>query len=104
MARNDSALITGSTSANFSKKKERNEEKLRKKDQLVEVAPFVFDEIEKHRNELGEVLNQIVNGDDHEEEVMVKLQAVRLHRQYLAKLENKLKIVLKAKPLKGAKK
>ena len=100
-SRNDAALYSGSTSASYVKQKqqERVEKKLSQKTELLSVAPVVFDEINKAKEELGELLLAIVSGDDNDEEVMIKLSAVRLHRTWIMQLESKLKIVLRAKPL-----
>ena len=103
MGRNDASLYTGLHSSSFARKRQQNQEKLEKQSKFVKDAPFVFEEIAKQQAELGEVLNSIVNGDDYEEEIMVKLQAVRLHRKWLSDLEARLKIVLRAKPLKTKK-
>lgn len=99
--RNDASLYTGATSASYvaQKKKERVEKKLSQQADLITVAPIVFDEINKAKEELGELLLGIVDGNDPEEEVMIKLNAVKLHRTWMAQLESKLKIVLRAKPV-----
>lgn len=106
--RNDAVLNTGMTSASRGeyvarKKKERVERKLSQQSELVSAAPVVFDEINKAKEELGELLLGIVDGDDDDEQVMVKLAAVRLHRTWIHQLESKLKIVLRAQPLKKKK-
>ena len=61
-SRNDAALYSGSTSASYVKQKqqERVEKKLSQKTELLSVAPVVFDEINKAKEELGELLLAIV--------------------------------------------
>lgn len=103
MSRDDSALWSGATSASFARRKQRNEEILSQQLKFVKNAKYVFEEIELEKKRLGEVLNSIVTGEDHEEEVLVKLFAVRLHRKWLLELEKKLKIVLRARPIREIK-
>lgn len=100
--RNDSTLYTGATSASYAsiKRRVRNEEKLLKQTTLVKDAPVVFEEIEKHKQMLGELLLKLTTSKDAPEDIRDTLNALRIHRQWVDQLENKLKIVLKAKPLK----
>lgn len=101
--RNDAALYSGSSSASYAseKRKARIEKKLSQQMELRTVAPVVFEELERAKDELGELLLAIVDGKDSEDEVMVKLSAIRLHRTWINTLEARLKIVLRAKPPKG---
>jgi hypothetical protein len=94
----DELLYTGITSASPRRKK-NNEEKLSQRDKLKPAAEVVLPIIEKDKQRLGDMLLAIVEATDTPKDLAVKLLAIRMHREWLNKFEQQIKIVLRAKPL-----
>ncbi len=104
MARNDSILNTGMTSASFAspkekelkqKRKEEQEEKQRKKLTLQPSADIVLDLITKHRDKVKSIeefeVEQMVSDEHFKSEVMARKKFV----QFLNLFEQEIKIALK---------
>jgi hypothetical protein len=98
--RNDTALYSGSNSKSYveQRREARNEEKLNQQRAIVKDADFIFDVIEAHKKDLGNVLLGLTTTRSSEAEVKDMLNAIRIHRDFIAKLETKLKAVMRAKP------
>lgn len=98
----DEILVTGTSSATFnpSRRQKINEEKVEKQNKLRPSAEVVLKEIKKDRDMLGELLLALVDPNSNDDEMRVKLAAVRLHRDWINNFESRIKIILKAKPIK----
>ena len=99
MARDDSLLYTGATSASFRTKRElTNEEKLEQKGHMIPAAKIVFDLIEKEKVNVADISTLLITAETDLEAMKADLLARRLYTTYLSELQNKLKIILRAKP------
>lgn len=107
MSRDDSLLYTGMTSASFQKaqekKKERQSERTEERAKLQPAAEIVFSELAKDKAMLGEVLLSLVDPDTPDNQVKEHLNAVRMHRGWIADLEARLKLKLRLQKPKKAK-
>ncbi len=98
MARDDSLLYTGATSASFkSRKEEVHQEKIEKKGVITPAAKIVFDLIEKEKVNVCDIRSLIVDRTTAEDDVKAELLARKLYTTYLSELRNKLKIILRTK-------
>jgi hypothetical protein len=97
--RDDSILYSGLTSASSRKIAEtkvgKKDEKVTKRTEIKPIAIPVFNEIQKQKDMLGEILLAIVDPDSPDEKVASQLEAVRLHRAWLINFEGALKNVLR---------
>lgn len=98
MPRNDGLLSAGLSNAS-SRLKLLREDKANKKQQdrarLAPAADLVFAELKKDQAMLGELLLGIVDPESTDDQVRVKLEAVRLHRVWLVSFENRMKKILR---------
>jgi hypothetical protein len=97
MARDDSILYTGATSATFRNKKQINQEKIQKKAEMIPSAKIVYDLIEKEKQNNADINSLIIRADSSVEDVKSVLLAKKMFDTYLSELQNKLKIILRAK-------
>lgn len=102
-SKDDSILYSGVNdlvSSKMTKKSKReliNEKNREDKAKLLPAEEVVFKVIKNQENMLGEQLLALVKEADTEESIRMKLEAVRLHRQWLINLKSKLHEVLRSK-------
>lgn len=101
MARNDSLLYGGSSSASFgtthseNQRKELTEDKKEKRGQLRPVAKVVFDELKSEMNSVMYVPNIDVENATDEKLFMIEVMARKKYVEYLKRLQNKLDNILR---------
>ena len=101
MARDDSVLYGGSSSASFGtthsekQRKDIVEDKKEKRGQLRPVAKIVFDEIKAEMNSVMYVPNIDVESATDERLFMIEVMARKKYVQYLKQLQNKLDNILR---------
>lgn len=102
MTRSDEILYTAMSNAaeRRSARQRQHEDNLRKKAELIKDAKVVFEEIERHKAELGEKVLRLVDSSMNDAQVRTFREAVLMHREWVNSLESKLRIVLRAKPPK----
>lgn len=101
MAR-DELLYTGQTSASYNKarRKAENEDKLQKQAIILPAAEFIQTEIANHRKNIANELSNLIHMEMKPEDVKATVMGLRLADSRMVLLENKIKSILKAKPLK----
>lgn len=100
MSRNDSLLYTGASSSAQRRAQEKERRKSEKDIERVKLAPaadVVMAEIAREKAMLGALLLDIIDPDTPDEQVSRKLDAVRLHREWLIRFESSIKKVLRSK-------
>jgi hypothetical protein len=99
MARDDSLLYTGATSASFkSRKEDIHQEKIEKKGAITPAAKVVLDFIEQEKVNVCDIRSLVLDRTTDEEDIKAELLARKLYTAYLSELQNKLKIILRTKP------
>lgn len=101
---NDSILYSGQTSASFAKSRKllQNEDKLEKQSLVLPVAKLIDDEIKRHREVIANELGNIIHIEMKPEDVKATIAGLRLADQRMLLLQNSLRSIVKAKPLKKA--
>ena len=102
---NDSILYSGQTSASFAKSRKviENEAKLENQSKILPVAKILDDKIKRHREVIAGELGNIIHMEMREEDVKATIMGLRLADQRMLLLQNDLRAIVKAKPLKKSK-
>ena len=102
---NDSILYSGQTSASFAKSRKviENEAKLEKQSKILPVAKIIDAEIKRHREVIAGELGNLIHIEMSPEDIKATVMGLRLADQRMVLLQNNLRAIVKAKPLKKAK-
>lgn len=96
MSRNDAILYSGASATKVKEAQTaRSNEKLEQYAKLLPAAEVVKKSIDQQKALLGEILLDIVNPDSTDDQVQVKLEAVRLHRTWLLSYETEINSILR---------
>lgn len=101
MARDDSILYSGASSASFGHSKQqpirksKSDEKREKRSRLQPAATVVFEEIEKEKQAVMYLQNIDIESVTDEKMFMVEVMARKKYVEYLQRLQNKLDNILR---------
>lgn len=99
MPRDENFLYSGARSnPDRVDRQERLQQRKQERTELAPQAGIVFEMITKQKEVLGELLLAIVDPDSADDQVQVKLNAVRLHRTWLQQFEMELNNILRLTP------
>jgi len=101
----DEIFYTGVTSSvpRQSRKETVNKQKLEQKAAITPAAKVVFDLIETEKANILDLRTLILDPSTQEIDVKSGLMARKLYYEHLTSLQNKLTMILKARPLKTGK-
>lgn len=95
MPRNDSILYSGAASNRGADRAAKQQEKQRTRSDLLPVADKLLEMVAAERAGLGEMLLAIIDPDTPDDRIATKLEAIRMHRQFLSNFENRVKAILR---------
>jgi hypothetical protein len=100
----DGDLYTGITSASQRTRREQvNQDKLEKKARLLPVAEIIKKAIQDEKAQVANVRDFVVTTSTTDAEMRADIMARQRYLTYLDQFNNKINVILKAEPIKGAK-
>jgi|ERR1044072_1439425 hypothetical protein len=98
--RNDSVLYSGASSNRnvLEQRQKRERERQETRSQLLPIAELLTALVANEQAELGNKLLAIINPETPDDQVPAKLQAIRMHKEFLEKFDAVLRKYLRVTP------